>query len=122
MAQWTLYYDGGCNLCHASQLRIERWAEKAGQPLHVDILQSDEAINKGYTLEGLVLEIDGQPHIGYDGWIESMKVAPWWGRWIYSLRKIRPARWFFKVVYAIVAKLRYILFGRRACQLPQPKA
>ena len=118
MAQWTLYYDGGCNLCHTSQLKIEKWATKAGQPLHVDVLQSDEAIGKGYTLEGLVLEIDGQPHIGYDGWLESMKVAPWYGRWIYGLRKIRAARWIFKMIYAFVAKVRYILFGRRACQIP----
>ncbi|MBI1334663.1 MAG: DUF393 domain-containing protein [Armatimonadetes bacterium] len=122
MAQWTLYYDGGCNLCHTSQLRIEKWAEKAGQPLHVDVLQSNEALAKGYTLEGLVLEIDGQPHVGYDGWLESMKVAPWWGRWIYKLRKVSLARRFFKWVYGVVAKYRYKWFGTRSCPIPTPKA
>ena len=122
MAQWTLYYDGGCNLCHTSQLTLEKWAKRAGQPLHVNVLQSDESLHKGYTLEGLVLEIDGEPHIGYDGWLESMKVAPWYLRGFYALRKLAPFRWVIKNSYAIVAKYRLKWFGTRACQIPQAKS
>ena len=122
MSNWTLYYDGGCNLCHTSQLTIEKWAKKAGQPLHVDVLQSTEALDKGYTLEGLVLEIDGTPHIGYDGWLESMKVAPWYLKGFYVLRNLAPFRWLTKISYGIVAKYRLKWFGTRACQIPQPKS
>ena len=121
MEQWTLYYDGGCNLCHKSQLRIEKWAERAGQPLHVDILQSEESSQKGYSLDGMVLEIDGTPHIGYDAWLESMKVAPWFLRGFYILRKLAPARWMFKIVYGLVAKYRLMMFGTRSCQIPSSK-
>lgn len=122
MQHWKLFYDGGCNLCHTSQLRIEKWAKRAGQSLDVDVLQSDEAIDKGYTLEGLVLEIDGTPHIGYDGFLESMKVAPWWGRWIYGLRNVRLARKIAKWAYGIVAKYRHKWFGTRSCPIPSSKA
>jgi predicted DCC family thiol-disulfide oxidoreductase YuxK len=122
MEQWTLYYDGGCNLCHTSQLKLEKWAARAGQPLRVDVLQSDAGIAKGYGLDGLVLEIDGQPHIGYDGWFESMKVAPWYLRWVYSLRNNKLARRFAKYWYGVVAKYRYKWFGTRACQIPAPKS
>lgn len=122
MEQWTLYYDGGCNLCHVSQLKLEKWAAKAGQPLHVDILQSDEGLKKGYTLDGLVLEIDGKAHVGYDGWLESMKVAPWYLRWIHGLRNNKLARRFAKYWYGVVAKYRYKWFGTRACQIPIKKS
>jgi predicted DCC family thiol-disulfide oxidoreductase YuxK len=121
MAQWTLYYDGGCNLCHTSKLKIEKWAEKAHQPLHVDVLQSDEGIRKGYSLEGMILEIDGKPHIGYDAWLESMKVSPWYLRGIYVIRNVQPFRWFFKVGYGFVAKYRLMMFGTRSCEIPLRK-
>jgi predicted DCC family thiol-disulfide oxidoreductase YuxK len=122
MEQWTLYYDGGCNLCHTSQLTLEKWAKRAGQPLHVDVLQSEEGLKKGYTMEGLVLEINGQPHVGYDGWLESMKVAPWWGRWVYHLRNNKAARRIAKYCYGVVAKYRHKWFGTRACQIPTSKS
>ncbi len=121
MAQWTLYYDGGCNLCHTSKLKIEKWAEQAQQPLNVDVLQSDEGIRKGYSLEGMILEIDGKPHIGYDAWLESMKVSPWYLRGIYGLRNVQPIRWCFKVGYGFVAKYRLMMFGTRTCPIPPRK-
>jgi hypothetical protein len=92
------------------------------QPLHVDVLQSNDSLDKGYTLEGLVLEIDGQPHIGYDGWLESMKVSPWYLQGFYALRKLAPFRYVAKIGYGIVAKYRLKWFGTRTCQIPQPKS
>jgi hypothetical protein len=79
-------------------------------------------LDKGYTLEGLVLEIDGQPHIGYDGWLESMKVSPWYLQGFYALRKLAPFRYVAKIGYGIVAKYRLKWFGTRTCQIPQPKS
>lgn len=122
MANWTLYYDGGCNLCHTSQLRLERWAARHHQPLHVDVLQGDSAITKGYGMEGMVLEIDGKPHIGYDAWLETLSVAPWPLRWIYPLRHLGFIRGLFKFAYGIVAKYRLKWFGTRVCQIPERKA
>lgn len=122
MANWILYYDGGCNLCHTSQLRLEKWAAKHSQPLHVDVLQSEEAIRKGYGMDGMVLEVDGHPYMGYEGWLEALAVAPWPLRWIYPLRNLSFVRWISKVGYGIVAKYRLKWFGTRACQIPERKS
>lgn len=114
---WTLYYDGGCNLCHASKLRVERWAESRGFPLHVDILQSPEAMEKGYG-DAMVLEIDGKPHFGADAWLETMRLAPWYLRWIGTVCRVPGIRQLASFGYGVVARFRYKLFGTRACPLP----
>ena len=121
MEQWNLYYDGGCNLCHASQLRIEKWAARAGQPMHVDILQSDDAISKGYTMAGMVLEVNGKPLIGSDAWLHSMRVAPLGLRWLYWFRNVPGFRPLMNLVYLIVAKYRLRWFGTRSCPIPSQK-
>lgn len=120
MVVWKLYYDGGCNLCHASKLRAERWAEKAGQPLDVDILQGPDAIAKGYR-EAMVLEAD-RVYVGADAWLKLMDVAPWYLRWIGLMQHTTPTRWLATRLYGIVARLRYRLFGRRSCPIPRAKA
>ncbi|HLO99462.1 MAG TPA: DUF393 domain-containing protein [Fimbriimonas sp.] len=122
MANWILYYDGGCNLCHSSQLRLEKWAQNRSQPLLVDILQSEAAISKGYGLDGMVLEVDGHPYIGYEAWLETLCVAPWPLRWIYPIRHLAIVRWISKIGYGIVAKYRLKWFGTRACQIPERKS
>jgi predicted DCC family thiol-disulfide oxidoreductase YuxK len=120
--QWSLFYDGGCNLCHSTQLRLEKWAKKHSQPMKVDILQCDEAIQKGYSLEGMVLEVDGKPLKGYEAWLHSMKVAPWGLRWIHALRNISAFRFLARTGYQIVAKYRIKWFGSRACSIPSHKS
>lgn len=115
---WTLYYDGGCNLCHASKLRAERWAERAGHPLHVDVLQSEEAIRKGYSGDAMVLEAD-HVYYGAEAWLKIMELSPWYLRWLSIV-----GRWpgFHRLMiwgYALVARIRYRVFGTRACQLPR---
>lgn len=116
---WTLYYDGGCNLCHASKLRVERWAERAKLPLHVDILQSPEAIEKGYG-SAMVLEVDGEPLYGADAWLAMMQIAPWYLRWVGWLGLVPGVRQLMKAGYGVVARYRYRWFGTRACPLPPP--
>ena len=116
---WNLYYDGGCNLCHASKLRAEKWAERAGQPLHVEILQSEEAMNKGYDLENMVLEADGQVYKRADAWLRMMAIAPWYLRWVGWFRFTGVSRAIAKFIYELVARIRYKVWGRRACPLPK---
>src|SRR5579884_1253255 len=110
---WKLFYDGGCNLCHTSKLKAEKWAERAGQPMEVDILQSDEAIEKGYQGDVMVLEADGQVYYGADAWLKIMTIAPWYLRWVSVMRYTPPTRWLARVAYALVARIRYKLFGTR---------
>jgi predicted DCC family thiol-disulfide oxidoreductase YuxK len=117
MATWKLFYDGGCNLCHVSKLRAEKWAERAHQPLEVDVLVSDEAIEKGYG-DAMVLEADGQVLTAADAWLKIMTVAPWYLRWLGWFNLTPPTRALARWVYGIVAKYRYKWFGTRACQVP----
>lgn len=114
---WKLFYDGGCNLCHVSKLRVEKWAAKAHQPLDVDILLSDEAINKGYG-DAMVLEAD-QVYQGADAWLKIMTISPWYIRWISWIASVPFLRPLFKWGYRVVAKYRYKWFGTRECQVPK---
>src|SRR5437016_4864961 len=70
---WKLYYDGECNLCHGSQLRVVRWAARAGQPVETDVLQSGAAMEKGYDGGSMVLEAD-KVYYAEDAWLRLMKV------------------------------------------------
>ncbi|HZH99338.1 MAG TPA: DUF393 domain-containing protein [Fimbriimonadaceae bacterium] len=121
MMAWKLYYDGGCNLCHESKLRLESWAKSAGQPLDVDILQSEEAINKGYNSENMILEADGHVYSRADAWLKAMTVAPWYLRWVSWFRLTKPTKRLATVFYDLIAKFRYRLFGKRACPLPKAR-
>jgi predicted DCC family thiol-disulfide oxidoreductase YuxK len=118
---WNLYYDGGCNLCHLSKLRAERWAEKAGQPLHVEVLQSEEAMAKGYDFDNMILEADGNVYRRADAWLRIMSIAPWYLRWVGWFGQWKPTRAVAKFFYEIVARVRYKIFGRRACPIPSAK-
>jgi len=117
---WKLYYDGGCNLCHASQLRAERWAQKFGQPLEVDILQSPEAIEKGYSGDAMVLEAE-RTYIGPEAWMKLLTIAPWYLRWLGWLGKYFPVRPILRWGYGVVARYRFKWFGTRACPVPGVK-
>ena len=117
MATWKLFYDGGCNLCHVSQLRAEKWAKKAGQPLDVDVLLSDEGLAKGYG-DAMVLEADGKVYEAADAWMKIMTVAPWYFRWVGWFAKTKPTMAIAKFFYGIIAKYRRKWFGTRACQIP----
>lgn len=117
---WKLYYDGGCNLCHESKLRVERWAEKRGMPLEVDILQSQEAVEKGYG-QAMVLETEERVYTGFDAWLFLLRLAPWYFRWIAPLGRFPLTAWFVRWVYGMVAKYRYKWFGTRSCQIPAKK-
>lgn len=78
---WKLYYDGGCNLCHASQLKAVQWAERSGQPLETEFLQSSEAFEKGYG-DAMVLEANGQVYKASEAWLVLVRLAPIPTRWL----------------------------------------
>jgi predicted DCC family thiol-disulfide oxidoreductase YuxK len=115
---WTLFYDGGCNLCHTNKLRAERWAENAGQPMRAIPLQSVEGLERGYDLTTMVLEADGAVFQGADAWLKLCSIGPWTVRWLAPLGKIGLFRALLHWGYGIVAKYRYKWFGTRACQIP----
>ena len=120
MGTWKLFYDGGCNLCHASQLRAEQWAIRANQPLIVDVLLSDEGIAKGYG-EAMILEADGQILTAADAWMKLMTIAPWYFRWFSIFGRFKLTMSVAKWGYGIVAKYRLRWFGTRECQIPTVK-
>jgi predicted DCC family thiol-disulfide oxidoreductase YuxK len=116
VANWKLFYDGGCNLCHVSQLRAEKWAHRVHQPLDVDVLLSDEGIAKGYRDE-MVLEADGRVYKAADAWMKLMTIAPWYLRWVAMFGKTKATMAVAKWFYGIVAKYRYKWFGTRECRV-----
>lgn len=115
---WKLYYDGECNLCHGSQLQLVKWASKRGQPVETEILQSPEAIEKGYTGDEMMLEADGKTFNAENAWLKLMTVAPWWISWVAVFRFVPPLKWLLTIGYRIVARYRKKFFGRRVCPLP----
>ncbi len=114
MGAWKLYYDGTCNFCHASQLRVVRWAGRSGQPLDVELLQSPDAVAKGYGKD-MVLEADGRVYHGGDAWLKALDIGPWYLRWLQVMSLTPPTRWLVWRIYRIVARVRHRLMGRRAC-------
>lgn len=118
MSEWVLFYDGGCNLCHTSRLRVENWAERARQPLRATPIQSDEGMERGYPVTEMVLEIEGRVFRGADAWLELMRVAPWYLSWVHKVRGFPPLRALLKWGYRFVAKHRIRWFGSRECKLP----
>lgn len=86
----------------------------------MEILQSPEAVAKGYTDGGMVLEAE-EVLVGADAWMRIMAVAPFPLSLVYPLSKFAPFRLMMAVGYNLVAKFRYRLFGRRACPLPAPQ-
>lgn len=104
-------------MCHSSRLRVERWAERAGQPLHADVLLSDDGIAKGYS-EEMVIEADGQVLKAADAWMKVMTIAPWYLRWVALLAKTKPTMALARFLYGIVAKYRIKWFGSRECKIP----
>lgn len=118
---WTLFYDGGCNLCHASQLRLVQWAARAGQPLDAFPLQSIEALDRGYLVEAMILEADGKVLRAEAAWLYLMRIAPWYLRWVGWLGQVPGFRQILGWGYRVVAKYRLKWFGSRACPIPQRK-
>ena len=121
MSTWKLFYDGGCNLCHLSQLKAERWAKAANQPLEVDVLASDEAIAKGY-FDNMVLEADGHVLLAEQAWFKILEVGPFYLRWLTVFNKFSVTRKIAAWGYRVVAKYRIKWFGSRECQIPATTA
>ncbi|MFN3729103.1 MAG: thiol-disulfide oxidoreductase DCC family protein [Fimbriimonadaceae bacterium] len=113
---WRLYYDGFCNLCHRSQLRAARWADRRGQLLEIVPLQHPDAVGKGYG-DAMVLEAE-RTYVGADAWIRllSLSSAPWLSPLLGS-PMIRP---FVRLGYGVVARYRKAWFGTRACPIQRP--
>lgn len=116
---WKLYYDGGCNLCHASKLRVEGWAARTGQPLEVDTLTSDEAMSRSYGPD-LTLVVEGQVLTRSAAWLRMLTLAPRPLRWLSVLNHWPATRALAEAVYGFVAANRYRLLGRRACPVGSP--
>jgi predicted DCC family thiol-disulfide oxidoreductase YuxK len=112
---WRLYYDGECNLCHRAKLRVERWAERAGQPLVALPLQGPEAAAKGYA-GAMVLEA-GAVYTAEGAWLRLCAIGPWPARLIAASARAPGIGQVLALGYRLVARWRYRVFGRRACRL-----
>ncbi len=114
---WKLYYDGECNLCHGSQLRVVKWALAHGQLIETEVLQSGEAAEKGYGPDAMVLEAE-RVYKAEAAWLRLMLVAPWYVRWVGWLGLVPGVRHVLALGYRIVARYRKRWFGTRTCPLP----
>lgn len=117
-AEATLFYDGGCNLCEASRHKAEAWARRRGVALRTEILQSAEAMEKGYG-EMMVLETPERTYFAADAWLELLRrVGPPLLRPLSLMARTRPTLALARYAYGLVARYRTRLFGSRACALP----
>lgn len=117
---WKLFYDGGCNLCHTSKLKVERWAATKGQDLQAIPFQSSEGIERGYLNGPMVLEAD-QIYKGADAWMQLSLLAPWWLQILFVPARLPGLNLITRMVYNLIAKYRIKLFGSRECQIPQAR-
>lgn len=113
---WKLYYDGECNLCHGSQLQVVKWAQRSGQPVETEVLQSAEAGAKGYAAD-MVLEAD-KVYLAENAWLKLMRIAPWYLRWIGFVGEVPGIKQVVGLVYRVFAHYRKKWFGKRSCPLP----
>ena len=114
---WKLFYDGECNLCHGSQLQVVKWAEKSGQMIETEVLQSQAAMEAGFNGDSMVLQAD-KTYFAADAWLRLMLVAPWYVRWIGWLGVLPGMRQILSGLYKVVARYRKKWFGSRTCPLP----
>jgi predicted DCC family thiol-disulfide oxidoreductase YuxK len=121
MEPWHLYYDGGCNLCNKSKLVYEKWAQKAGIPFIAEPLMSTSGLEKGFTGDQMILERDGVQYSASNAWLELMRLAPWYLRWIYWTRNAPILRPIYKFFYNKVAHNRIKWFGSASCEIPRQK-
>ena len=121
MTPWKLFYDGGCNLCADSQLRVGKWAAKVHQPFEAVFLQSDEAVSKGYLGEEMILEADGEVFRGPEAWLKLLWIAPAPLRWLAGLCRFRWTHGVARLIYRLVARYRYVIFGRTTCEFPKAR-
>jgi predicted DCC family thiol-disulfide oxidoreductase YuxK len=112
MQGWKLFYDGTCNLCHASMKRVRSWARARNFPLDVHTLQSPQAKEKGYS-DQMVLEADGRVYVAGDAWLRVMAIAPWYLRWISWMRLTPMTGWIAKGFYSLIARTRFLWAGKR---------
>ena len=117
---WHLYYDGGCNLCHASKLKVEHWAERRGIPFVAVPIQT---MPDPPTADpnAMILDVEGLRYEGSDAWLKLMEIAPPGLRWLRFFGRTAPTRALARLGYAVVARPRHRLFGRRTCELPRPR-
>lgn len=115
---WTLYYDGGCNLCEASRTLAGKWAARADVPLRTVMLQDREAVAKGFDPDLMVLETPEGTFSAADAWLQIMRFGPVLLRPVAWMRLTRPTRWLARTVYGFIAARRRQWFGTRECKLP----
>lgn len=116
--EWTLYYDGGCNLCEASQTVAGRWALRSKIPFRTVMLQEPEAIAKGLDPDLMTLDTPEGRFSAADAWLQLMRIGPVLLRPVAWFRLTKPTLWIARKVYNFIAARRTAWFGTRECKLP----
>ena len=116
--EWTLYYDGGCNLCEAAQTVAGRWALRAKHPLRILMIQSPEAAAANVDPDLMTVDTPEGRFTAADAWLQLMRIGPVLLRPVALLRRTRPTLWLARKVYNFVAARRKKWFGTRECRLP----
>lgn len=113
--QHIIYYDDECNLCHLSKEFYEK-RDKKGKTLFVPIslLKNEEGKRTVpdpiLRSPGVILFQNGKFYHKSEAILRSVKDLPRW-KWLYGL--IIFPKWLRDLVYDLVAKYRYQVFGKR---------
>lgn len=124
----VVLYDGQCNLC-VNTVNVLRKLGTTANLEYIDLQQADVSaivpnVDQSQLLAQLhVVEAEGQLFRGADAIVRIMRTIPQlrWISFIYRIPGLKPLA---DVLYRIIAKHRYRLFGRKdecesgVCKLP----
>ncbi|HAQ37343.1 MAG TPA: thiol-disulfide oxidoreductase [Saprospirales bacterium] len=114
--QQIIYYDDECNLCHLSKEFYEiRDKEKNTLFFPVEQLRSEEMTgplpDQFLDSPSVILFQNGKYYQKSEAILRSVRQLPRW-KWLYGF--IILPKWLRDLIYDLVAKYRYGIFGRRS--------
>jgi predicted DCC family thiol-disulfide oxidoreductase YuxK len=115
-APMTVLYDGGCRFCTRSAHSLRRWIGRDRVALTdfqpSGVLDAYPGISRDAAMKRIhVVMPDGRIFAGAEAFARMLATLRWvgWAAWVYYVPGLRQLA---NVMYDLIAKYRYRLFGR----------
>jgi predicted DCC family thiol-disulfide oxidoreductase YuxK len=117
-----LIYDGDCGFCTASARRLEAHLPLGYPVVAWQDLPSLDALGlteHDVRTAAYWIDVTGQPQRGHRAIAGALIACKGWRALVGRLLLVPPISWLAAGVYWVIAKYRYKLPGKAACQVPQ---